>query len=104
MRTDENVAVSEPFKHGDEQQQQQQQQQLDENAAASEPFKHGDERRQKQQQQLQHGSCGTTLAAAAGDAANEDRFIGMPQVQAVIQERQASVGVDVDCHETVGAS
>jgi 20S proteasome subunit beta 4 len=70
---------------------------LDKIAVVSEPFKYGDER----QQQLPHGSGGTILAAAAGDAADADRLISMLQAQALIQEYQFSVGVDVDYYDVV---
>ena len=75
---------------------------LDKIAVVSEPFLYGDTRRQQQQQQQHHGSSssGTIVAAAAGDAADADRLIGMLQAQAVIQEYQASVGVDVDYYDS----
>jgi 20S proteasome alpha/beta subunit len=65
---------------------------LDKIAVVSEPFRYGDERPRPP-------SGGTILAAAAGDAADADRLIGMLQAQAVIQEYQASVGVDVDYYD-----
>lgn len=78
---------------------------LDKIAVVSEPFRYGDERTQ---QTTTRPSCprygsssGTILAAAAGDAADADRLIGMLQAQAAIQEYQAGVGVDVDYIDTI---
>lgn len=63
---------------------------LDKIAALSEPFFYDDERSALPSQQQ------TIVAAAAGDAADSDRLVGMLQAHAAIQEYQSGLGCDVD--------
>lgn len=63
---------------------------LDKIAALSEPFFYDDERSASKAEQQ------TIVAAAAGDAADSDRLVGMLQAHATIQEYQSGPGCDVD--------
>jgi 20S proteasome alpha/beta subunit len=65
---------------------------LDKIATLSEPFFYDDERSASKTEQQ------TIVAAAAGDAADSDRLVGMLQAHATIQEYQSGLGCDVDSY------
>lgn len=67
---------------------------LDKIAALSEPFLQTDTRSATPWQQQ------TIVAAAAGDAADSDRLVGLLQAHATLQEYQSSVGADVEYYRT----
>jgi 20S proteasome alpha/beta subunit len=65
---------------------------LDKIAALSEPFFYDDARSASKTEQQ------TIVAAAAGDAADSDRLVGMLQAHATLQEYQSGLGCDVDSY------